>query len=85
MELLNTSQAAKLLGVGRSTVSRLKRSGLLPYRTLGRKLRFNKADVLQVKALRARGYKVRDLRSEVTRLRYQVEGHERLLKTLLLK
>lgn len=84
MKLIDTTEAAKLLGVGRSTVSRLRRSGLLPYRMLGRKIRFNKADVLAVKAMRARGYKTRNLRNELNRLRYQVEGHERLIKTLLI-
>ena len=85
MDLVNAREAARILGVSPSSVSRMKRDGLLPHVPHGRGERFERQVVLDVKKDRERGYKTRDMKAELTRQRYEMESLKRQVRMLMLR
>lgn len=83
--LLTAEQAAKILGVAKSTFSRYKRSGLVPSIRIGRKERFPREAVERFRIDRDNGYTVKDIRGEIATLRYEVDRLNRLVDLLMLK
>ena len=83
--LLTAKEAAKILKVNLSTVSRYKRSGMLPYRRYMGKDRFPREAVEQLERERNQGYTASDLKGEVLTLRHEVARLKRLMDFLLMK
>ena len=83
--LLTARQAARVLGVSQSTVSRYMRSGMLPTIRIGRKVRFPKETVERFRRELDQGFTVKDMKGEVAGLKYEVERLKRLVDFLMLK
>ena len=83
--LLTAKQAAKALGVNLSTVTRYKRSGLLPTIRLGSKVRFPRESVEQFGRERDQGFSANDLKGDVAVLKQEMARMKRLMDFLLLK
>ena len=83
--MVNVYEAAKILGVSRSTVTRYKASGLLPYKIQDGKPHFYRDMLLEFNKIKQAGFRPSHLHAEVASLRYEVNRLQKYVKYLLMK
>jgi excisionase family DNA binding protein len=84
-DLLSTNEAAMIIGVSPSTISRMKKDGLLPFIRLGKKCRIPRRAVEELKKEREQGLTARSIKGELAGLKYEVEALKRQINFLMLK
>ena len=84
-EALTAEQAAKVLGVSRATVTRLRKNGALPYIRIGSRYRYPRLAVEELEAERRQGLTVSDLKSKVAAQAYEINKLKKQMALVVFK
>jgi len=84
-EALTAEQAAKVLGVSRATVIRLRKNGSLPYIQIGARYRYPRIAVEELEAERRQGLTVSDLKSKVAAQSYEINRLKQQMNLVIFK
>jgi excisionase family DNA binding protein len=84
-EALTAEQAAKILGVSKATVTRLRQNGSLPYIRLSSRYRYPRLAVEELEVERRQGLTVSDLKSKVAAQTYEINKLKQQMALVIFK
>jgi excisionase family DNA binding protein len=84
-KLICARDAAKKLGVSRTTLTKYTKTGILPHVKSGRAVKYPLEAVEELKRDRDQGFSTDNLRGEVATLKYRLNKMERLMRFIMFK